>query len=95
MQVVRALQAPNVSDQQVDSKIQIHCFLKCSNVCCEPPGKQPFGTIVCAFYRVGSMLWLENTFALNLSAVQDSPSSSRCRTCIAEQVVPKFKIIVS
>ena len=35
MQVVRAKQAPNVSAQQIDSEIQIHCFLKCSNVWCD------------------------------------------------------------
>ena len=49
MQVVRALQAPNVSAQQVDSKIQIHCFLKCSNVWCEPPGTEPLGMKIVRF----------------------------------------------
>ena len=58
MQIVRALQAPNVSAQQVDSKIQIHCFLKCSNVRCELRGNQTSGTTESAAYRVSSMPWL-------------------------------------
>ena len=49
MQVVRALQAPNVSAQQVNSKIQIHCFLKCSNVTCDLRGAYASGMKIVRF----------------------------------------------
>ena len=47
------------------------------------------------------MLWLENTFAPNLFAKQDSSSSSRLfghswlRTCPLSRLIPKFKFIIS
>ena len=49
MQVVRAQQAPNVSDQQVNSEIQNHCFLKLPNVWCDPPGNKSSGMKIVRF----------------------------------------------